>query len=95
MNVEKAKKRIAKRVKMGFKGYPQLTLAYFGQSADLASDVVATLVLEDGEPPQEQRFCSKGDVREDEFIQSALVKIIERTEAKSVLEVQGTSIFPH
>lgn len=95
MNVEKAKKRIAKRVKMGFKGYPQLTLAYFGESADLASDVVATLVLEDGEPPQEQRFSSKGDVREDEFIQSALVKIIERTEVKSVLEVQGTSIFPH
>ncbi|SBS36801.1 hypothetical protein MSP8886_03856 [Marinomonas spartinae] len=95
MNVEKAKKRIAKRVKMGFKGYPQLTLMYFGESLDLANEVIAVFVLEDGASPQEQRFSSKGNVREDEFIQSALVKIIERTEAKSVLEVQGTSILPH
>lgn len=92
MNLDKAKKRIAKRVKMGFKGYPQITLAYFGVSTEMATDVVATFVLEECAEPQEQKFSSKGDVREDEFVQSALVKIIERTEAKSVLEIEGTSV---
>lgn len=92
MNLDKAKKRIAKRVKMGFKGYPQITLAYFGVSTEVANDVVAIFVLEEGAEPQEQKFSSKGDVREDEFVQSALVKIIERTEAKSVLEIEGTCV---
>jgi len=93
MNLDKSKKRIAKKVKMGFKGYPQVTFAYFGETANKATEVVVTFLLEEGAEPQEQRFASKEDVREDEVIQSALVKIMERTDAKTVLEVEGTSIL--
>lgn len=91
MNVDKAKKRIAKLVKKENKGYPQISIEYFGTSPESASEVVVTFTLEEREAPQEQKISSKGDAREDEAIQSVLVKIIERAAANSVIEVKGIS----
>jgi len=84
MNLEKSKKRIAKKVKMGFQGYPEISIAYSGPSKDLADEVVVRFVAEEGSEAMEERFQSKSDVREDEVIQSAIVKMIERSEAKTV-----------
>ncbi|NOF41149.1 hypothetical protein GWZ69_03325 [Vibrio cholerae] len=44
MNVDKAKKRILKRVQRGFRGYPQISLEYFGETTYLATEVVITFV---------------------------------------------------
>ncbi|MCP5206032.1 MAG: hypothetical protein H7A01_02410 [Hahellaceae bacterium] len=93
MNVDKAKKRIAKQVKKGFNGYPQVLLEYFGTTAESASEVVITFILEKDAEPQEQKFVCKNDAREDETIQSILVKIIERANASTVTEVAGVSIM--
>lgn len=88
MQLEKAKKRIAKQVNKGFDGYPQITLAYFGTTADCATEVVVGFIAEEGAEVQEQRFTSSsGDVRQDEAIQSVLVKIIERANARTVTEI--------
>jgi len=84
MNLEKAKKRIAKKVKMGFQGYPEISIAYLGCRKDLADEVVVTFVAEEGADLMEEKFSSKTDARESEVIQSAIVKIIERSEAKTV-----------
>jgi hypothetical protein len=92
MNLDKAKKRIAKHVKKGFKGYPSISLEYFGSSVECATEVVVTFTLEEGATAQEERFTSQTDARESEVIQSALVKIIERTQAVSVDEVAGVSV---
>lgn len=92
MNVEKAKKRIAKRVKMGFKGYPEISISYFGRDEARAEKVLVLFVAEEGASPMEESFQSKTDAREDEVIQSAIVKIIERSEAKTVKEVEGVTI---
>ena len=91
MNLDKAKKRIAKQVKKGFNGYPQVALEYFGQTTDVATEVIISFILEEGAEPQEQKFVSKTNVREDEAIQSIMLKIIERAEANTVSEVEGTS----
>lgn len=91
MNLEKSKSRIAKKVKMGFQGYPEITLAYFGPASDHASEVRVKFCLEEGAEIQEERFSSKGDAREDEAIQSALVKMIERSGAKTVSQIEGVS----
>nr|WP_067286871.1 hypothetical protein [Marinobacterium profundum] len=93
MNVDKAKKRIAKQVNKGFKGYPQITLKYFGKSPDIATEVVIQFTLEEGAEVQEEKFLSTTDARENEVIQSALLKIIERANANSVIEIDGVSIF--
>jgi len=93
MNVDKAKKRIEKQVKKGFKGYPLISIEYFGKSIDYASEVVVTFTLEENDEPQEQRFISKGNAREDETIQSVIVKTIERTNANTVAEIANTSLL--
>lgn len=93
MNLDKSTKRIAKRVKKGFQGYPQISLAYFGESIDVATVVVVGFILEEGAIAQEQKFTSKGDVRKDETIQTTLLKVIERADAKTVLEISGISII--
>jgi hypothetical protein len=85
MNLDKAKKRIAKYVKRGVKGYPQISLSYYGETVDIATEVSVQFVFEEGAEAQEQRFVGKTDVREDEVIQSAIVKIIERAEVSTVL----------
>lgn len=91
MHVDKAKKRIAKHLKKGNKGYPQISLEYFGKTADCATEVVVTFILEEGADPQEQKFVGESDIREDETIQSVLVKIIERANVNTVVEVDGVS----
>jgi hypothetical protein len=93
MNLDKSKKRIAKRAKMGFQGYPQLSITYWGKSASLADEVVVELVLEEGAARLTERFASKLDARADESIQSALVKMIERSEAKTVLLSPGVALI--
>jgi len=93
MNLDKSTKRIAKRVKKGFQGYPQISLAYFGQSVDCATEVVVGYTLEKGAEVQEQKFVCKTDARQDETIQTTLLKVIERADAKTVLEVEGVAII--
>jgi len=92
MNLEKSKKRIAKKVKMGFQGYPKICLAYYGKTTSIANIVSVTCVIEEGAEPQEEKFPCLGDAREDEAIQSAIVKMIERSGAKTVSQIDGVSI---
>ena len=91
MNLDKSKKRIAKKSKMGFQGYPKISIVYYGKTAILADEVMVEFVSEEGADTQTEKFTSKTDAREDEVIQSALVKMIERSEAKTV--VQATSVL--
>lgn len=93
MHIDKAKKRIAKQVKKGFKGYPLISIAYYGKDEENATEVVMSFTLEEGAQAQEERFVSKKDAREDEVIQTTLIKVIDRANACSVLEVEGTSII--
>ncbi len=93
MHIDKAKKRIAKQVKKGFKGYPLISIAYFGKDEQCATEVVMSFTLEEGAQVQEERFVSKTDAREDEVIQTTLIKVIDRANACSVVEVAGTSII--
>ena len=91
MHIDKAKKRIAKLVKAGFKGYPQITIVYFGKNADCATQVAVQFMLDEAAEVQEQRFTSDTEARECEVIQTTLVKIIERANVNSVIEAAGVS----
>jgi len=92
MNLEKSKKRIAKKVKMGFQGYPEISISYFGSTTDIAEKVAVSFVAEEGDAPMEEHFHSKSDAREDQVIQSAIVKIIERSEAKTIKQAEGIEV---
>jgi len=92
MNLDKSKKRIAKKSKMGFQGYPKISIVYYGKTANFADEVMIEFVSEEGADIQTERFTSKIDVREDEIIQSALVKMIERADAKTVVQANSVLI---
>ena len=93
MNLDKSKKRIAKKSKMGFQGYPKISIVYYGKTANFADEVMIEFVSEEGADIQTERFTSKIDVREDEIIQSALVKMIERADAKTVVQANSVLIL--
>jgi hypothetical protein len=93
MNLEKSKKRIAKKIKMGFQGFPEISISYFGSSSDRAEQVAVLFIAEEGADPMEERFQSKSDAREDEVIQSAIVKMIERSEAKTVKQSESVTVI--
>jgi len=93
MHLDKAKKRIAKHISKDFHGYPHITLAYFGVTAECASEVVVQFVAAEGTAAQEQRFASNQDARQDETIQSVLLKIIERADAKTVTLIDGVAML--
>lgn len=93
MNIDKAKKRIAKRIKMGFQGYPQMSLTYFGSTANVANELRVKLILEEGADAQEERFKSKEDARDNESIQTSLLKMIELTGSKTVIQQEAISII--
>jgi len=94
MNLDKSKKRIAKRVKMGFQGYPEISIIYLGRSQGLANEVVVTFVAEEAAEPMTEKFPSKIDARDDEIIQSAIVKMIERSQAKTVRLSEEIQLIP-
>lgn len=77
---------------MGSQGYPILTISYFGPSADQANRVSLTFVAEEGAEAQVESFNTDGDTREDEVIQAAIVKMIERSGAKTVDQTDGITI---
>ena len=93
MHVDKAKKRIAKQLKKGFKGYPQISIEYFGTDRSCATLVVVQFTLEEASEVQEERFASQSDAREDETIQTALIKIIDRANAISVIQVPTLTLI--
>mgnify|MGYP003423169730 FL=1 len=95
MELDKSTKRIAKRARKGFQGYPVVTIAYYGPSDKLATKVAIGFVEEENSDPQMQCFSTDSDIREDATIQSAIIKLIERSAAKTVSLVDGIVGCPH
>lgn len=77
---------------MGFQGYPEISISYFGSTTDRAEKVAVSFVAEEGDTPMEEHFHSKSDAREDQVIQSAIVKMIERSEAKTIKQAESVEV---
>jgi hypothetical protein len=91
MNLQKAQQRLAKRAKASLNGYPQVSIAYYGAAPTLATKVVLCFVAEHGAAPEHQSFTTSTDIRFDETIQTTLLKIVERLEAKTLTLVEGVA----
>ena len=77
---------------MGFQGYPEISILYFGSTSDVAEQVTVSFVAEEGAAPMEEQFKSESDAREDQIIQSAIVKMIERSGIKTVKQADDVKI---
>jgi hypothetical protein len=85
MNLDKAQKRLSKLHKRGDHGYPLIDIQYFGVNTELATKVVVSFTQEAGAQTFEESFTAPTDIRFDEVVQTTLLKIIDRAEAKTVV----------
>ena len=92
MNLDKSQKRISKRVKRGFHGYPIISIQYFGPSETLATKVEVGFIQEENAEPMLETFNSETDLRQDETVQTTIIKIIDRVDAKTVTLDENVTI---
>jgi hypothetical protein len=85
MNLEKSQKRLSKLHKRGDHGFPLIEIQYYGASQQLATKVEITFTPEQGAQSFSESFNSQTDIRLDEVVQTTLLKIIDRAEAKTVV----------
>jgi len=91
------RKWLDKKSKLGFRGYPVGTIAFYGPDAQRASKVaVAVIVAPDTEPVALRRwFAESGDVRNDAAIFEEVALFLRDHEVRSVAMTEGIFGCPH
>jgi len=95
MNLDKSSKRISKKAKKGFQGYPVITIAYYGPNYELATKVAVGFIAEENAAAQVERFSTETDIREDITVQSTIIKLIDRSGAQTVSLIDRIVGCPH
>ena len=92
-----ARKRLAKKAKKGFRGYPVGTLAFYGPDDQRATKLVASIVEGEDEEPSvmEKWFSEEGDVRKDVEIIEQAAEFLEQHGARSVVMPDRIIGCPH
>jgi hypothetical protein len=95
--LERARKRLDKRAKKGFRGYPLATVALYGLDDTLATKLTVGVVpAENAEVTYLQRWFSEGsDIRNDVDVAEEVLAFIADTGAKSVVMTDRIIGCPH
>ena len=90
-------KRLQKKAKKGFRGYPVATIAFYGPDDRFASKVAVGIIAgEDEEALALERWFSENiDVRNDPEVGEAISRFIEQYDVKSVALTGGVIGCPH
>ncbi len=91
------KKRLVKRDKKGFRGYPVGTIACYGPDDRRATKLVVSIVKRDGAEPSEMRkwYAEDGDVRDTLEYMEEIVGFLEQHGARSVVMPDRIIGCPH
>ncbi len=91
------KKRLAKKAKKGFRGYPVGTLAFYGPDDRLASKVVASVVAGEGQESAEMRtwFSDDRDLRNDTTVFEKVVGLFDQHGVHSIAMLDRIMGCPH
>jgi hypothetical protein len=94
---DRFRKRLGKKARKGFRGWPMATIAFYGPDLSRASKVVVSIFRFDGDDEREMRkwFSPSSDVRTDPAIAHEMIDFIERHEVKSVGMTDGIIGCPH
>ena len=95
--IAQLRKRLAKKAKRGFRGYPVGTVACYGPDDGRASKLVASIVEGEGaEPPEMKKwFSEEGDVRDDPEVIVELVAFLEQHDTRSIAMPNRIIGCPH
>jgi hypothetical protein len=88
---------LQRKARVGFRGHPVATIAYYGPDNRFASKVAVGIILEEnGEATSLKRWFSQDqDVRLDPGISREIVKFIDQHQVKSVVMTDGIIGCPH
>jgi hypothetical protein len=94
---EQARKRLGKKVKRGFRGFPVATIAFYGPDARRASKVTVGIVMAEDQESAELRrwFSEQADVREDPAAAEEILALIDEFGVRSVAMVDRIIGCPH
>ncbi|MGO9420321.1 hypothetical protein [Roseiarcus sp.] len=96
--IERARKRLSKRAKKGFRGWPVATVALYGPDDTLATKLTVGIVpAEDAEVTDLRRWLSKDqtDIRDDIPAATEVLAFITEAGAKSVVMTDRIIGCPH
>ena len=95
--IERARKRLSKRAKRGFRGYPRATVALYGPDDRAATKLTVGIVpAEHAEATDLGRWFSEGaDIRNDASIAEEVLAFIDAAEARSIVMTNRIIGCPH
>ena len=95
--IERLKKRITKKAKRGFRGFPVGTLSCYGPDDRRASKLVAAIIEQEGGDATEMRkwFSEQDDVRDDPVIIQEVTDFLEQYDARTVVMPETIIGCPH
>ena len=95
--LDRARKRLEKKARKGFRGYPVATIAVYGPDDTTATKLTAAIVpAEHAEVSDLRRwFCDGGDVRNDASIAQEVLGFIDAAGARSVIMTDRIIGCPH
>ena len=96
--IERARKRLSKRAKKGFRGWPVATVALYGPDDTMATKLTVGIVpAEDAEATDLRRWLSKEqtDIRDDTLVAEEVLALIAEAGAKSVVMTDRIIGCPH
>src|SRR3954465_5356946 len=90
-------KRLGKKAKRGFRGFPVGTVALYGPDDRRATKLVAAVIAKEDDPPSDLRryLVAEGDVRQDPTILEEVVLLVEAHGVRSVAMVDRILGCPH
>lgn len=96
-NAEQIRKRLGRKTKRGFRGFPTGTVAFYGPDDSHASKVVATIVeSEDREPEMLSKwFDDNVDVRHSDEIMVEVEAFLDKHQVVSVAMMDRIIGCPH
>ena len=95
--LERARKRLRKKARRGFRGYPIATIAFYGLDDTTATKLTVGIVsAEHAEVSDLQRWLSDGtDIRNDATVAQEALSFIDAAGAKSVVMTDRIIGCPH
>ena len=90
-------KRLSKKGRRGFRGYPVATIAFYGPDAGRASKVTVGIVMTEGEEVADLRRWTSvdRDVRRDPAIAASILEFIAQFEVRTVVMTDRIIGCPH
>jgi hypothetical protein len=95
--IDKFPKRLSKKSRRGFRGWPMATIAFYGPNLSRASKVAVGIIHGEDQEPEEMRSWTSDtvDVRHDNLTAQEILEFIDSQGVKSVVMSDGIMGCPH